>query len=89
MRIAPTFDVALRALRRNKLRSVLTALGIIIGVGAVTSTCKSAIHSNSRRLSNKLFPCFGNGTTFVPDATTTSPYVTNRKSPKQPPLLHV
>jgi putative ABC transport system permease protein len=35
MRIAPTFYVALRALRRNKLRSVLTALGIIIGVGAV------------------------------------------------------
>jgi putative ABC transport system permease protein len=35
MRIAPTFNVALRALQRNKLRSVLTALGIIIGVGAV------------------------------------------------------
>src|SRR5438045_9200871 len=35
MRIAPTFNVALRALRRNKMRSVLTALGIIIGVGAV------------------------------------------------------
>src|SRR5881296_30730 len=35
MRIAPTFHVAFRALRRNKLRSVLTALGIIIGVGAV------------------------------------------------------
>ena len=35
MRIAPTFNVALRTLRRNKLRSVLTALGIIIGVGAV------------------------------------------------------
>src|SRR5436309_14127200 len=35
MRIAPTFNVALRALRRNKLRSVLTALGIIIGVAAV------------------------------------------------------
>src|SRR5882757_6938640 len=35
MRIAPTFNVAVRALRRNKLRSVLTALGIIIGVGAV------------------------------------------------------
>ena len=30
-----TFKVAFRALRRNKLRSVLTALGIIIGVGAV------------------------------------------------------
>jgi putative ABC transport system permease protein len=35
MRIAPTSNVAVRALRRNKLRSVLTALGIIIGVGAV------------------------------------------------------
>src|SRR6188508_2088755 len=35
MRIGPTFNVAFRALRRNKLRSVLTALGIIIGVGAV------------------------------------------------------
>jgi putative ABC transport system permease protein len=34
MRIAPTFNVAYRALRRNKMRSVLTALGIIIGVAA-------------------------------------------------------
>jgi putative ABC transport system permease protein len=35
MRIGSTFKVAGRALRKNKLRSVLTALGIIIGVGAV------------------------------------------------------
>jgi putative ABC transport system permease protein len=35
MRFASTFIIAFRALRRNKLRSVLTALGIIIGVGAV------------------------------------------------------
>jgi putative ABC transport system permease protein len=35
MRIGATFKIAFRALRRNKMRSVLTALGIIIGVGAV------------------------------------------------------
>jgi putative ABC transport system permease protein len=35
MRVGSTFNVAFRALRRNKLRSALTALGIIIGVGAV------------------------------------------------------
>ena len=35
MRLAATTIISLRALRRNKLRSVLTALGIIIGVAAV------------------------------------------------------
>jgi putative ABC transport system permease protein len=35
VRVGPTFKIAFRALRRNKLRSVLTALGIIIGVAAV------------------------------------------------------
>ena len=35
MRLGSTLNIALRALRRNKLRSVLTALGIIIGVAAV------------------------------------------------------
>src|SRR5436309_5419179 len=35
MRVESTINVAFRALRRNKLRSALTALGIIIGVGAV------------------------------------------------------
>ena len=34
-RILATFKIALRALRRNKLRTVLTMLGMIIGVGAV------------------------------------------------------
>ena len=35
MRLGSTFNIAFRALRRNKMRSVLTALGIIIGVAAV------------------------------------------------------
>src|SRR6476661_2506975 len=37
MRIGSTVNVAFRALRRNKMRSVLTALGIIIGVAAVVA----------------------------------------------------
>jgi len=35
IRLLSTFKIAARALRRNKLRSALTALGIIIGVAAV------------------------------------------------------
>jgi putative ABC transport system permease protein len=38
MRLFSTTKVSLRALRRNKLRSLLTALGLIIGVGAVIAT---------------------------------------------------
>ncbi len=37
MRLGSTVKVAFLALRRNKLRSVLTALGIIIGVAAVVA----------------------------------------------------
>src|SRR5262244_170452 len=35
LRILATIRIALRALRRNKLRTLLTMLGMIIGVGAV------------------------------------------------------
>ena len=38
MRLLATVFIALRALRRNKLRSILTALGIIIGVAAFITT---------------------------------------------------
>src|SRR5258708_7207886 len=37
MRMLATVKTAMRALARNKLRSGLTALGLIIGVGAVVS----------------------------------------------------
>jgi putative ABC transport system permease protein len=35
MRIFASLKIAGRALRRNKMRSLLTMLGIIIGVGSV------------------------------------------------------
>ena len=35
MSIIMTFRIALKALNRNKMRTVLTMLGMIIGVGAV------------------------------------------------------
>jgi len=38
MRILATLRTALRALRRNKMRTVLTMLGMIIGVGAVIAS---------------------------------------------------
>lgn len=38
MRLLTIFRVAFRALRRNTMRSMLTALGIIIGIGAVITT---------------------------------------------------
>ena len=38
MRIFATIRIALRALRRNKMRTILTMLGMIIGVGAVIAS---------------------------------------------------
>ncbi len=38
MEIGPIIRVAARALQRNKMRSALTILGIIIGVGALICT---------------------------------------------------
>src|SRR5678810_353270 len=35
MNLLMTFRIAIRALGRNKMRSILTMLGMIIGVGAV------------------------------------------------------
>ena len=55
-----TVRTALRALRRNKLRSSLTILGIVIGVAAVITTvgigqgASEAIQSQIRSLGNNL-----------------------------------
>ncbi len=55
-----TVTTALRALRRNKMRSALTILGIVIGVAAVITTigigqgASAAIQSEIRSLGNNL-----------------------------------
>jgi putative ABC transport system permease protein len=60
MRIGSTFNIAFRALRRNKMRSVLTALGIIIGVGAVIATvgigngAKAQVYASAGRIGGLL-----------------------------------
>ena len=48
MRILATFKIALRALRRNKLRSGLTILGISIGISTVIliSSAINGLNSN-------------------------------------------
>ena len=64
MRIGSTFNVAFRALRRNKLRSALTALGIIIGVGAVIAMvgigngAKAQVEAQIASLGRKRHPHF-------------------------------
>ncbi len=48
MRAGATFRVAFRALRRNKLRSILTMLGIIIGVASVIAMAGIGIGAKSQ-----------------------------------------
>ena len=48
MRFTTTFLVALRALRRNTMRSILTALGIIIGIAAVITTVSMGTGAKAR-----------------------------------------
>src|SRR4029450_2382562 len=69
MRIGPTFNVAYRALRRHKMRSVLTALGIIIGVGAVIAMvgigngAKAQVESQIASLGENVILIFSGSTT--------------------------
>jgi len=69
MRVGSTVNVALRALRRNKMRSVLTALGIIIGVGAVIAMvgigngAKSQVEAQIASLGQNVILIFSGSTT--------------------------
>src|ERR1700710_2941843 len=69
MRLGSTFKIAFRALRRNKLRSALTALGIIIGVGAVIAMvgigngAKAQVESQIASLGQNLILVFSGSTT--------------------------
>jgi putative ABC transport system permease protein len=63
MNIVKTSRVALRALARNKMRSFLTALGIIIGVGAVISMV--SIGQGARRGVQDRFNSMGTNLLFV------------------------
>jgi putative ABC transport system permease protein len=63
MHTARTFRVALRALGRNKMRSFLTALGIIIGVGAVIAMV--SIGEGAKRGIEDRFASMGTNLLFV------------------------
>src|SRR5205809_7551310 len=70
MRIGSTINVAFRALRRNKLRSALTALGIIIGVGAVIAMV--GIGSGARAQVEAQIASLGENVILVFSGSTTS-----------------
>jgi putative ABC transport system permease protein len=71
MRILATTVIALRALRRNKLRSALTALGIIIGVGAVI-TMVSIGNGAKAQVEAQVASLGRNVITILPGSATTS-----------------
>ena len=69
MRISSTSVVAARALKRNTMRSILTALGIIIGVGAVIAMvsigngAKSQVEAQVASLGQNIITVFPGSTT--------------------------
>ncbi len=67
--VLPAVRIALRALRVNKLRSLLTMLGIIIGVGAVIATV--AIGSGAeQRIADQIKSIGSNMMIVMPGSTT-------------------
>ncbi len=65
-----TIRIASKALMRNKLRSFLTALGIIIGVGAVIAMV--AIGDGAKAMVEKSFAAMGSNLLIVMSGTTTA-----------------
>jgi putative ABC transport system permease protein len=65
-----TLRIASKALMRNKLRSFLTALGIIIGVGAVIAMV--AIGDGAKAMVEKSFAAMGSNLLVVMSGSTTS-----------------
>jgi len=70
MRAGDVVSVALRALLRNKLRSLLTALGIIIGVSAVIAMV--AIGEGARARVEQAFSAMGTNVLIVSSGAKTS-----------------
>src|SRR4051794_13697178 len=65
-----TGRVAVRALLRNKLRSFLTTLGVIIGVGAVIAMV--AIGEGAKARVEESFALMGSNLLIIVPGTTTS-----------------
>ncbi|XXF79637.1 ABC transporter permease [Myxococcaceae bacterium GXIMD 01537] len=70
MNLLETFRLAVRALLRSKTRSFLTALGIIIGVGAVIAMV--AIGDGARASVQKVFDSMGTNLLIVLPGSSTS-----------------
>jgi putative ABC transport system permease protein len=70
MRLWETVRIALRALRRNRLRSFLTALGIIIGVAAVIAMV--AIGEGARARVEQAFTAMGTNVLIVSSGAKTA-----------------
>jgi putative ABC transport system permease protein len=67
--IPSTFKISIRALRVNKMRSALTMLGIIIGVGAVIAMVAVGTGA-SRKISEQISSMGSNLLMILPGATT-------------------
>ena len=70
MNILETLSLAVRSLLRSKMRSFLTALGIIIGVGAVIAMV--AIGDGARANVQKVFDSMGTNLLIVMPGSTTA-----------------